>query len=95
VNKEQIYDAHIAPLMSQILAICKEHKIAMLASFAIPSDYDDDLCCSSALTTDEYDPPDAFRRAVACLYQPQPPPMHLTVRDEDGNVKEMHTILGM
>lgn len=33
-DKEEIYDAQIAPLMEQIIAICSEHQIPMLASFA-------------------------------------------------------------
>lgn len=32
--KEKIYDEKILPLMSQIIAICKEHQIAMHATFS-------------------------------------------------------------
>jgi len=47
MTKEQIYDEQINPLMAQILEICTAHNIAMAASFAIPNDEDDHLCCSS------------------------------------------------
>ena len=32
-DKEAEYDALISPLMDQVIAICKEHRIPMLASF--------------------------------------------------------------
>lgn len=32
-DSEVVYDAEIAPLMSQIIAICKAHRIPMLATF--------------------------------------------------------------
>ncbi len=32
-NKEDVYDNEISPLMTKIIAICKEHKIPMLATF--------------------------------------------------------------
>lgn len=38
MNKEQIYDNQISPLMKQIVAISKEHGIAMMASFDIGHD---------------------------------------------------------
>ena len=49
MSKEDIYDEQIFPLMGKILEICQEHKIAMVASFATPSDGDEDLFCSSRL----------------------------------------------
>lgn len=38
MNKEQIYDSEISPLMKQIIGLCKEHGIAMVASFDIGHD---------------------------------------------------------
>jgi hypothetical protein len=32
-SEEAVYDEKIAPLMSQIIAICKEHEIPMVATF--------------------------------------------------------------
>ena len=32
-SAEQVYDEQIAPLMKQIVAICKEHQIPMVAKF--------------------------------------------------------------
>lgn len=32
-DKEHVYDSQISPLMTQIIEICKEHSIPMIASF--------------------------------------------------------------
>ena len=42
--KEKVYDDQISPLMTQIIAICAEHKIAFIADFSL----DDGLKCTSA-----------------------------------------------
>lgn len=36
MNKEEIYDNQISPLMTQVIDICKKNNIAMLMSFSIP-----------------------------------------------------------
>lgn len=51
-KKEAVYDEKIFPLMEQILNICNEHKIAMLADFALGKVSPDDgrqLKCTSFL----------------------------------------------
>lgn len=45
-DNEAIYDEQIAPLMTQILDICKAHGIPMVASFEYAPD---DLCSSFIL----------------------------------------------
>ena len=64
VTKEKIYDDQVNPLMAKILAICQKHKIAMLASFSIPTVDDPDLCVTSALLADEYEPPKEFGHSL-------------------------------
>jgi hypothetical protein len=32
-NLEQIYDEQVAPLIAQIVALCEEHRLPMMASF--------------------------------------------------------------
>ena len=49
MNKEQVYDEQIAPLMTQIIEICEKNNIGMLADFEIPNDEDPDLCCTTGL----------------------------------------------
>jgi hypothetical protein len=53
-NKEEVYDSQINPLMAQIIKICQEHKIAMLASFAIPTPGDPGLRCTTSLLSEEH-----------------------------------------
>ena len=67
MNKEQIHDTKIGPLMDQIIAICEEHKIAMLASFALPVDDNPGLGCITLLLTDEYEPHRQQRLAAVVL----------------------------
>jgi len=60
INKEPIYDEQIAPLMTKIIKICKDHDIPLVASFQLTDgplseeeaeQYGDDctLCCTTAL----------------------------------------------
>jgi hypothetical protein len=69
VNKEQVYDSEISPLMAEIVAICKREKIAMVASFSIPNGKpeDSDLCCTSALLGDDFYPPEEFKKALKTI----------------------------
>lgn len=49
MNKEQAYDEQISPLMAQIVELCRKHGIAMLASFAIPSEDGSSMCWATCL----------------------------------------------
>ena len=70
---EAVHDAQIAPLMAQVVTLCQEHGIPMVASFALAVDVDldpnDFLCCTSAVLEDPARTPPIFRRALAILYQ--------------------------
>ncbi len=61
--KEKIYDDQISPLIAQIIAVCKEHKISLLADFVL----DEDLHRTSALLADDYSPSDKQIRASRIL----------------------------
>lgn len=90
MTKEQAYDEKINPLMAQILAICKEHKIAMLASFTL--DYDSGLQCTSTLLEDDYDPTDALIEAERALFPNHRSPLMITTRNDKGEVTSMEAI---
>jgi hypothetical protein len=49
-NLEQVYDEQINPLMAQIIAICKEHGLPMVASFQ----YEPDSFCTSLVADQPY-----------------------------------------
>lgn len=67
INKEVIYDERIEPLMAAILQICEENKIAMVASFSIPTEDSPDMLCTSALLGDEYEPPPEYIKALRAI----------------------------
>ena len=47
--KEKAYDTQISPLVAQVIALCREHKINMFATFALDRDDSDDvLACTTA-----------------------------------------------
>ena len=98
MNKEEIYDEQISPLMQQIIAICKENGIGLFLTACIPTDEDPHLMCSTCLpsnaanlskpSTDE--PGDEIieqlRRTVYSQRQSKSlPVMHITTEHADGS----------
>jgi hypothetical protein len=65
--KETIYDAEISPLMGQIIAICKQHKINMAATFSLDFDQglDETLFCTTILPVDRADT-DGYQAMQEC-----------------------------
>lgn len=92
MNKEQIYDNQISPLMRQIIEICQANGIAMMASFDIAHDGEgpngDDcsaLVCSTLLPDGDGEPNKLFTQANAIIRQRgRPAPMMLTTDHGDG-----------
>ncbi|AQQ34572.1 hypothetical protein A8E95_11675 [Burkholderia cenocepacia] len=63
-TKEQIYDEQISPLMTQIISICKERKIPIVASFFTPGDDDPELAVTTALLGAGFEAPQNFSNAL-------------------------------
>jgi hypothetical protein len=55
--KEPFYDERISPLMSQIIALCKEARINMAAQFSLGFDEEADstLFCTTVIACDQED----------------------------------------
>lgn len=96
MNKEEIYDSQISPLMAQIIAITKKHGIAMIASFDIAHDGEgpngedcSSLVCSTHLPDGEGKLNDRFSRAQHAIAQGHSshssPVMHMTTVSPDGS----------
>jgi hypothetical protein len=69
MNKEEIYDARISPLMSEITRLCKENGIAMFASFLLSPDNDDDgLKCTTHLPAENGKFSREYKRCVDIVY---------------------------
>lgn len=85
MTKEQIYDEKISPLMRQIIEICEEHKIAMIADFALPDEEQDSLKCTTVLLGEETDPPEEMLRAMDILRPKRRSPLMITTEHADGS----------
>lgn len=93
MNKEQVYDEQISPLMLQILDICKAQGIAMMASFDIAHDGEgpngedcSGLLCSSLLPDGNDEPNPLFMRANDLIRRGgRPAPMMFTTENGDGS----------
>lgn len=82
MNKEQIYDEQVEPLMAKIIEICKANKIAMVATYAIPNDEDPNLRCTTALVDETGERPHDLQRALLAVRPPAPAVVALTVKLE-------------
>ena len=67
MNKEEIYDNEIYPLMSKIIEVCQREKIAMLASFSIPTDENPHMKCTTALVSEKYGDQPQLKKAVEVI----------------------------
>ena len=65
-DKEAIYDDKINPLMAEIIKICKENQIHMLASFYLKEGTEDEgqLYCTTHLSPD--DPETRSQKLIRC-----------------------------
>lgn len=55
-KREDAYDEHISPLMTRVIALCKEHGIPMAASFELdphPDEENNPLMCTTILIDEE------------------------------------------
>lgn len=67
---EHIYDEQIAPLMTQIIAICQEHGIPMIASFAYRCDAQGEYdLCTSCLPGPDNNAPPSYIDAIDIIYK--------------------------
>jgi hypothetical protein len=57
---EAVYDEQVAPLMAQIIAVCKEHNLPMVASFAYACLEERTSFCTTVLLEDEERVPDKY-----------------------------------
>lgn len=93
MNKEEVYDNEISPLMAQIIEICQESNIAMVASFAIPTEEDEGLRCTTHLSDETGELPEGIKEAVRTLKPGRASPMMITAEREDGT-KTITAVMG-
>lgn len=80
-TKEDVYDEQIAPLMAQIIAICKEHRIPLVAQFNYAAtDEDGPSFCTTIIPASALDrDDDGQSQRMARVAKPPPSFMALTV----------------
>lgn len=92
---EAVYDAEIAPLMAQIIEVCKTHKLPMFATFLYANDpeSEEDGVCTTNLMFGERPIPEKLFTLARIIMGTSAPAMRLTVRNKDGQVTEQTVIL--
>lgn len=66
IDREKIYDDEISPLMTQLIAKCKEHKMPLF----VECEYSPGDFCKTNLSTDEFNPHavfDTFEAISQCI----------------------------
>jgi isochorismate hydrolase len=85
-DEEKVYDEKIAPLMTQIINVCKEHEIPIVCTFQYGwSEEDDALLCTTVLT--QFERTSAAMRALAKRHGPSHPVVlsEIVQTREDGS----------
>lgn len=94
---EKVYDEQIAPLMSQIIEICKMHKLPVFASFLYANDPDGDANFSTTnLMPEEWNRPipEEMLKLLDQVYTKRCSPLQMRVKNADGETVEETIILG-
>lgn len=89
---ESVYDEQIAPLMTQIIAVCKEHHLPMFATFLYRSDGDDCEYCTTNLPFDDRHMPKELK-ALEPSIRPHRP-YRIRTKDASGTVVQDTIIIG-
>ena len=94
MNKEQVYDDQISPLMQQIIEICKAQGIAMISSFNIahagegPDGEDcSSLTCTSHLPDGDQVFDERYSKCAVTIQRgmQRSTAMHITTTNPDGS----------
>lgn len=89
MTKEQIYE-QIAPLMTQIIKICKDHKIAHVLTFSL--DLGEGLLCTTCNIAEDTEPHESFEQIVQILFPRERSTLMVTV-DHGDDRKTINAIL--
>jgi hypothetical protein len=87
MTKEQVYMEQIAPLVSQILGICKENKIAHIMTFSVgTSAPEGEVLVTTAHLAEKCDPPAKLIEVIYSMNLYRPSPL-VKMIDQDGSVQ--------
>lgn len=93
LTREEAYDSKISPLVAEIIAICKEHKIQFLANFEIGDEDDPGLQCTTNVFGDDWQPSEAMKMAYANLRPRSSSPLMVTTRNGAGQITNITAIM--
>lgn len=83
-DKERIYDDKISPLMGEIISLCKENDINMVASFQLRSENETDngehFLCNTLLPLNEDHYPEQYSNFCKDIYK-RPSIIAMTIRE--------------
>jgi hypothetical protein len=74
MNKEQVYDEQIDPLMARVIATCKDRRIACFATFDISAGDGECRMCTTCLGDGSGVLPEAIQACKDIVYGPGPFP---------------------
>jgi hypothetical protein len=89
--KEVIYDEQMAPLITQLIQIAQEHKIALLLDADI-GEVDGDFFCTTCIPS-EQGTPERHKQSLTLLKPPAPGVVMMTLTKADGS-KDMIAVVG-
>lgn len=85
-DAEAAYDNEISPLMTQIIAVCKEHRIPVAATFQYKHDEEGPGHCTTVLAPREWEPSDVVLDASVAMRGRRPVMLAEThVTNPDGS----------
>lgn len=88
-DKEDVYDNQISPLMTQIIAICKEHNVPMVAQFQFRNDEEEGPgLCTTTLPIEGF-ACEKIRRIGAAMQPERPICIAETIEKLPGGVTKI------
>jgi hypothetical protein len=85
MTKEKVYDEQISPLVHKIIAICREHEIALLLSAQLEDEDERKLFCTTILPGTDEVSCKKFTHALQIIRPPSRSFMHMTATQADGS----------
>ncbi|MOA48969.1 hypothetical protein D3C78_1717930 [compost metagenome] len=85
MTKENVYDEQISPLIHKIIAICREHEIALQLSAQLEDEDERELFCTTILPGMDEVSCERLVQALNIIRPPSRSVMHMTTTHADGS----------
>lgn len=92
-TREEVYDSKIAPLMAEIIAICKASKIPLIANFNLDNE-GDGLQCTTYIWEDDWLPTDGMMAAYEAMKPRVQRTAMIATRDGSGRITRLDAVIG-